>query len=140
MALMKILIDTNLCLDAILSRKPFAVHALELVERSELGDFKGMIAAHSFDNLFYILSKKLSRKKAYKGLNEIRKAFDVTAVTPSVIDNALHSEWKDFEDAIHYHAARATGCDGIITRNSKDFDQTDLPIFSPIGFLEKLDE
>ncbi|MDZ7694346.1 MAG: PIN domain-containing protein [Balneolaceae bacterium] len=135
----KVLIDINICLDAIFYRKPFAAHAFELIERSQSGDFTGMVAAHSFDTLFYFLKKKTSRSKAYKGLKEIRRAFDVASVTSSVIDNALDSEWNDFEDAIHYFAAKSEKCEAIVTRNQKDFDRSDIAIISPSSFLKQLD-
>jgi predicted nucleic acid-binding protein len=54
------------------------------------------------------------------------------------IDDALKARWKDFEDAIHYQAAKAAGCDAIITRNAKDFKKADLPILSPQEFLDQL--
>lgn len=140
MATAKVLIDINICLDAILSRKPFAADALELIERSQLGDFGGLIAAHSFDTMFYILNKRIGRTKTNKGLKEIRRAFDVASVTQSIIDEALKFKWDDFEDAIHYYAAKEAGCEAIITRNSSDFKQGELSVLSPIQFLKRLDQ
>ncbi|PAU94735.1 PIN domain nuclease [Aliifodinibius salipaludis] len=140
MTLTKVLIDTNICLDAIIYRRPYAAQALELIERSESKDFRGIISAHSFDTLFYILNKKMNRTKAYKGLKEIRRAFDVAPVTSSVIDSALDSQWNDFEDAIHYFAAKSEACKAIVTRNQKDFDQSEITILSPMKFLNQLDE
>jgi predicted nucleic acid-binding protein len=35
----KALIDTNICIDAALERSPFAIHAQELIDHSERGNF-----------------------------------------------------------------------------------------------------
>src|SRR5699024_2833901 len=108
--------DTNICLDVVLSRKPFAVDAAKIVEQAEKRSFTGVLAAHSFDTIFYLLNKSIGQKKAYVGLKALRRAFGVADVTQTVIDAALQLSWPDFEDAIHYQAARAAGCDAIVTR------------------------
>lgn len=137
MILNKPLIDTNVCLDNILDRKPFAAHALELTQRSQQGSFDGIIAAHSFDTLFYLLNKRIGKTKAYKGIKALRKAYGIAPVMEQVIDKAINANWKDFEDAIHYYSAKAAGCDAIVTRNEKDFKQSDLPVLSPGEFLAR---
>ena len=55
----------------------------------------------------------------------------------NVIDNALQSEWKDFEDAVQYTVAESNGVDCIITRNKADFEENEIPCYSPQEFLEK---
>jgi|AntRauTorckE6833_2_1112554.scaffolds.fasta_scaffold04710_2 predicted nucleic acid-binding protein len=137
MEINNVLIDTNICLDAVLNRKPFAANALEITERAQMGDFVGAVASHSFDTIFYFLRKDAGIAKAYKGLDILRKAFKVASVTQSVIDKAIGGRWNDFEDAIHYYTARASGCDAIITRNRKDFTESTLPILSPSEFLAR---
>lgn len=134
----KILVDTNVCLDVILNRKPYATPAIELIGRTESGDFSGVIAAHAVDTIFYILSKQLGKRKAYEGISIIREAFNVADVTQSAIDNALQLRWPDFEDAVHYQATLQAGCDAIITRNQADFENASLPALSPYEFLEML--
>lgn len=41
MGFKKVLIDTNICLDAALYRKPFANHALQIIEEAQNGQFAG---------------------------------------------------------------------------------------------------
>lgn len=140
MAINNVLIDTNVCLDAAKKRKPYAKAATEIIFRSEQKEYKGLIAAHSLDTIFYFLQKEHNRGHAYEGLKGLRKALQVAPVTQSVIDQALNIRWDDFEDAIHYQAALAAGCDAIITRNKKDFNESDLPVLSPVEFLDQLDQ
>jgi|SRR5699024_5909277 len=135
MILNKVLVDTNICLDAALYRSPFAVHAYEIIERSEKNEFSGMVAGHSLDTMFYLLRKRKNKNETYELLKDYRRAFGVCAVTQSVIDDALDSNWNDFEDAIQYYSAKECGCDAVVTRNTTDFTASDLPVFSPGEFL-----
>ena len=139
MTLNRVLIDSNICLDVILNRAPFALKAVEIIQYCEEGHFSGWIAAHSFDTIFYILSKQIGKKKAYKGVHYIRDVFGVASVSEKTIDEALKLKWPDFEDAIHYQAALQVGCDAIVTRNDNDFKNTKLPVLSPFQFLEQLE-
>lgn len=138
MILNKVLIDTNVCLDAAQIRRPFATNALKIIELSQFGDLTGIVAAHSLDTMFYILNANNSKKEVYTILRGFRLAFDIATVNQSIIDAALNLEWNDFEDAIHYEAARAVGCGAIITRNKKDFEQADLEVLTPTEFLDQL--
>lgn len=140
MTLTKVLIDTNVCLDALLNRKPFMMPALQLIEYSQQNNFQGMVSAHSFDTLFYLLNKKLTQEKTYKGIKTLRKSYNVLPVTEQIIDFALNAGWNDFEDAIHYAVAQAANCDAIITRNQKDFKDADMPVLSPLELLDRLNE
>lgn len=133
-----VLIDTNICIDAALFRKPFVNEALKIIEGSEKNYFTGHLSAHSFDTIFYLLRSDFDKERLYAFLDELRTAFNVAEVTQSIIDKALQLRWDDFEDAIHYQAALASGCDAIVSRNEKDFKQTTLPVLSPHQFLKQL--
>lgn len=124
----RVLIDTNICIDAIQKRKPFDVQAQIIFDYSEKGIIEGFVAAHSFDTIFYILSQTASQQNVYQAINGLRRTVDIAKVSREVIDQALKIKWPDFEDAIHYHAALAAGCDAVVTRNPGDFKSDDLPV------------
>lgn len=134
----KVLIDTNVCLDAAMRRGPFAAAATEILSRSESGEYTGFIVAHSFDTIFYLLAKRYSRPDVYTALKGLRKAVRVSTVNEQVIDQALDLNWKDFEDAVQYVSAEQTGCRAIVTRNFGDFIDSKLSVYSPEEFLEQL--
>src|SRR5690625_7272972 len=90
----KVLIDTNICLDAILYRKPFANHALQMIEAAESGLYEGVIAAHSFDTIFYLLRRDYGKEKIYAVFAELRKALGIADVTRDVVDKALNLQWQ----------------------------------------------
>ena len=68
MASRKILIDTNVCIDAIEGRKPFDFNALKILEYSENRIINGFVSAHSFDTLFYILIQNSPRSNVYSAI------------------------------------------------------------------------
>lgn len=123
----KILIDTNVCLDAALQRKPFAYASAKVLLYSENDIYNGLLASHSFDTIFYFLRQKYSYSKSYKAIEGLRKAVNIADVTKKVIDSAIALKWPDFEDAIHHEAALTAGCEAIVTRNEKDFRLLSCP-------------
>lgn len=138
MAFNRILIDTNICIDAALLRKPFVSDSLQIINLSQSGKIDAYVAAHTFDTIFYVLRKTYTIQQRYDLLNEFRSVFNIAAVTQDIIDNALKLEWPDLEDAIHYRTALSIGCDAIVTRNPTDFHEISIPVLSPAQILSDL--
>lgn len=136
----KILIDTNICVDAIQKRKPFDINAQRILDLSERGLLKGFVSAHSFDTLFYILIRMYPQKNVYQAIEGLRRTVNIAPVTEQEIDEALKVKWPDFEDAIQYQAALSAGCDVIVTRNPNDFQEATLSILSPQELLAEMSE
>jgi len=133
----KVLIDTNVCLDAALYRKPFASRALKIFEVTEEKPVTLLISAHTFDTIFYILQRDFSIDKTYKLIKELRSASQVSLVNQPIIDEAISLNWPDFEDAIHYLSAVHSKCDAIITRDPSGFGESSIPVLSPAEFLDQ---
>ncbi len=134
---MKILIDTNICLDFITGRRPFFSDAKQLFEKLENSSLTAFASPDSFSNIFYILRKDYQQRKIIVKLKELRKLIFVGILSEKIIDLALDSGWKDFEDALQYYCAKENNCNAIITRNNKDFSKSALPVFTPLEFLEQ---
>ncbi|MBQ8956989.1 MAG: hypothetical protein IJ057_00585 [Bacteroidales bacterium] len=49
---------------------------------------------------------------------------------------AMSFEFTDFEDAMQYFSEKKWGADMIITRNKKDFQKSQLPVYEPKEYLE----
>lgn len=138
MAFNNVLIDTNICIDAIQGRKPFSTVAAKVLDASEKGRITGYVSAHSFDTLFYILIQTSKREHVYTAIKGLRRTIRIAPVTQDVIDKALQDKWPDFEDAIQNQAALEAGCEAIVTRHEKDFGDSTLPVLSPEGCLIRL--
>ena len=55
-----------------------------------------------------------------------------------ILELALASNFKDFENAIQYHTALENNLDIIITRNTKDFKNSVIPILTAKEYLLKI--
>ena len=55
-----------------------------------------------------------------------------------VFDQAIASRFTDFEDAIQYFTALGSDMNVLVTRNTSDFKQAQLPVNTPEAFLKSL--
>lgn len=126
------LIDTNVLLDFLADRKPFSDQAEILFEYKQQKKINIYVSAISFNNLYYIINKISGHNIAIKLLSELADLVNTIPLDHSIIQNSLKSNFSDFEDAIQYNSALSVkNIEGIITRNSKDFKKSELPILSP---------
>ena len=133
---MKILIDTNVILDAIIKREPFDVSAGQIFIMAAGEKFNATITANSITDIFYIVSKSYGNKeKAKELLRGLFETFDICSISYEDLNNALEMEMRDFEDALIVACAKRLKCDYIITRNIKDFENSTVPTILPDDFL-----
>ncbi len=135
---MRALIDTNILLDLILDRLPFANEAEAIWEARRAGRFEGYIAAISPINVFYIVRKTQGPDKARQVVRDILTAFEVCALDSASLHAALTLPLKDYEDATQLASALAYGLDALVTRDPTDFMGAPMAIFSPAAFLSQL--
>jgi len=134
----KVLIDTNVVLDLLLERPPFVETAIALFERIERGSLAGYIAATTITNIFYIIRKTEGREIALVAINRLLIGLRFCSVDRQTVETALSLGLKDFEDSIQLVCATLNQLDGIVTRDSKDFIGSNLPIYSPAELLNQL--
>lgn len=129
------LVDTNVVIDMLLDRED-ADAACAVFDGAERGDYYLHICALSFTTMFYSLRKILSREDRINVLTQLKEAMEVAAVDGTVIDMALKSGWKDFEDAVqNFSAVVNPQISAIITRNTKDFKDSSLEVVDSVEFL-----
>jgi len=135
---MKVLIDTNVILDALLMRDQWAATAQELLRIAAMDKVRGCVTASQTTDIFYILCRQgaseATGKAVIKTLTESVKVLDVTYAD---VQNALVSDMSDYEDGLLAHCAKRQKVEYVITRNEKDFAQSPVPALSPQAFLEK---
>jgi len=127
-----IFLDTNVLIDFFADRKPFSIDAARLFDYSLKKKVTIYISAVSYNNIYYIIRQSLSHAETIKMLTEISEWTNVIDLTKDIINKSLTSDFKDFEDAIQYTCAKSINkIDLIVTRNTKDFKISSLPILSP---------
>jgi predicted nucleic acid-binding protein len=127
-----IFLDTNVLIDFFADRKPFSIDAARLFDYSLKKKITIYISAVSYNNIYYIIRQSLTHAETIKMLTEISEWTNVIDLTKEIINKSLTSEFKDFEDAIQYHCAKSINkIDLIVTRDTKDYKGSSLPILSP---------
>lgn len=134
----RVLFDTDVILDFLLLRPPFAADALILFELAEKGRLEITTAALAFSNIFYIARKLLSREKALEMLQLLDELTTALPVNQTTVRLALQSGFSDFEDALQNFCAEQAGISTLVTRNVRDFAKSGLAIHTPDSYLHLL--
>lgn len=130
--------DTNIILDVMLDRKPFAVDSAKIMAAAEVGNLEGCLCATTITTIHYLAAKTLGAKAAMKEVGLLLQIFRIAPVNETVLKAALHRPARDFEDLVILETARAIGADGIVTRNPADFPKVGLPIYVPADVVAML--
>jgi predicted nucleic acid-binding protein len=131
----KIFIDSDIILDLIQKREPFYKEAVSLFTLVEENKVKGFASPLIFANLFYILRKIESNKFAIQVLTRLKAILHVLTIDEKIVELALSSGFRDFEDAIQYYSALESNLEYILTRNKKDYLESGLIICTAKEYL-----
>ena len=135
---MRILADNDVVLDFLLERKPFYSEAKELFVIAGLGKIEIYVAAITPVNAFYTMRKERDRETAFFAVSGLLKLVEVCNIDKFVLQNGFTLGFSDYEDAVQCASAIAEGLDAIVTRNTKDYANSPVQIYSPAEFLEVL--
>ncbi len=134
----RVLIDTNILLDYLLTREPFYEVAKEVVRTCTEGDTKGCIATHSITNMFFILRKDYDAEERREMLINLCTIFDVEGIDKNKLLVGLQDDdFTDFEDCLQTECAKAYGAEYIVTRNVADYSASEITAILPKDFLER---
>ena len=131
----RVLFDTNILLDVILSRDPHvevSAAALDLVGR---GRVEGYVAGHAVTTIAYIVQREKGAAGARNALVHLLSRVRVAPVTDASMRTALAMDLGDFEDAVCAASAQEAGCAVIVTRNPRHFRKLEPPALLPEAFL-----
>ena len=128
---MRVLVDTNVVLDVLLDRQPFANVAAEIFALVEESRIEGLLCATTVTTVDYLLGQALPPDKARDALQRLLDLFEIAPVNRPVLEQALRSRVTDFEDAVMEQAGRLAAVDAITTRNVSDFVKSSVTVFDP---------
>lgn len=133
----KIFVDTDVVFDLLAKREPFYTYAAQLFTNADKQEVTIYVSSLCFGNLNYILSKHKSAVEARKILSRFKVLVTILPVDDKIIELALNSDFKDFEDAIQYYCAIENGINILITRNLKDFKPVRIPVLTAEEFVKQ---
>jgi len=82
---------------------------------------------------------KVSSDILYGALDILLQRINVLSVTGYELKMATKAKHKDFENCVQYYSALSGEMDCIVTRNKKDFENLDIPIYTSAEFLDLMD-
>jgi len=133
----KVLIDTDVILDFFFDRKPHSDYSTIILNLCNQKKLDGFITPVIISNTYYLLRRTAKHEKVIEKLKQLLTFMHVLQMDKLVIEKALNSEFKDFEDALQNFAAINDGeIEAIITRNVKDFKKSKIGILSPDSFVK----
>jgi len=128
-------LDTNVLMDVLVQREPFVKDSHAVWTLVNEAQFQGFISAISFNNVAYVVRKTESPQKIKQGLRMLRDSFQLVPLDKQILNQAIESDWKDFEDAIQYFSALRAGASSLIARNTTHFPPGEMAIETPTQFL-----
>ena len=138
---MKILVDTNVIIDALTSREPFKEDAEQIfmLAANRIEDM--YITASSATDIYYLVRKYLhSTEQAKSVMSKLYELFYILDVTSSECKEALLSDMNDYEDAVISCCAVHNHIDYIVTRNIKDYERSKVNAILPEQLLKMISQ
>ena len=138
---MKILIDTNIVIDALTSREPWNKSAEKIFIMAANDIMDMYITVSSATDIYYLIRKHLhDAEEAKLIMGKLYSLVGILEVTESDCIDALVSPIMDYEDAVLEQVARRSKMDYIVTRNQKDYKSGLTRVFSPEEFIKYMEQ
>ena len=137
---MKVLIDTNVVLDAIANREPFSLNAQNIIKLILDNKVERFITANSITDIYYIAKKHLSKDELRNVMRSLFTIFTIIDVLGADCRKALDIPLDDYEDALLVVCGSKEMIDHIITRDEEFLHKaiSSAPVISPFEFLQKM--
>ena len=133
----KVFLDTDVILDFLLDRDDFSEASVYLLTLGDMGKIGLYSSGLVFSNCYYVLRKISTHAKAMDALQSLGSFIHMTTIDDQVVEDALHSSFKDFEDALQNASATLSGIKVLITRNGKDYRKSSLAVMTPEEYISQ---
>ena len=130
-ASLSVLVDTNVVLDLILDRSPWADDASRLLDAIGNARLRGFIAGHAVTTVHYIVERERDHTRAATAVSDLLELLDVVSLESADFQRALSLGLRDYEDAVQVAACLKVGASFLVTRNTKDFKGAPVETRSP---------
>jgi len=134
---LKVYVDTNIFLDAILNRDNNV--SKEVLFFLEEKNFEIILNNISIINIHYFASKdkNMNNIMVKKHINLFLDEYTIFSAEREILQTALNSNFDDFEDGVQYFCAKSIGADFIITNDKKGFLNSTLDVITSKDFYNE---
>ena len=138
---MRAVIDTCVIVDVLQNREPFCNDAQSIFLLCANRQFEGFLTAKSITDIYYLTHRQTHSDKATRDvLTKLCVLLGLLDTTALDIRKAISAEISDFEDAVMVEIAVRSHADCIVTRNTQDYNKAPIPVYTPVEFVELLNE
>ena len=137
---MRVLLDTCVVVDFLQRREPFCDDAYAIFLAAANRRMDGFVSAKSLTDIYY-LTHRFTHDDA-----QTRKVLSTLLIPLDLLDTAgldcrkaISSEISDFEDAVMAETALRAGMDAIVTRNTRDYARSAVPVYTPAELMAMLE-
>jgi predicted nucleic acid-binding protein len=109
-----------------------ALRLLTALKRNKIRRYTSTVVVA---NIYYLLSRMKNRQFALEKIRKLRELVSIAPLTEGMIDAAVASPHKDFEDSIQLHCAVTNGIKVLITRNAGDYPKGRIRLADPGQYL-----
>lgn len=134
----RVLFDTNVLLDLLLEREPWAEDAKALYAAHLDGRLLGHITATTLTDVFYIARRHAGRERAWDAVRLALDQFAILAVGRNRLTTASGLPGEDFEDNLQLACATSLSLDAIVTRDPAGLGGTTIEVLSPPELLNRI--
>ena len=135
---MRVLFDTNIILDVLLDRQPWAAEGRRLWTAARDGQFEAFVTASSLTDLFYLSRRHSGRERAWDVVRSCLDDLYVIGVSIIELRSALNRPGIDFEDNLQIACAESAVLDFIITRDHAGLVSGTIPVLTTAEFLSRI--
>ncbi len=133
---MKIFLDTNVVVDYLAHRAGFYEDAALIVEMISRHLVEASVSALTLVNCAYVMRKFFDKAIVIDKIRAFMGFVNVLPIDEGVLNEALSSDGKDFEDAVQFFSAMDFNPDVIITRDRTGFSMFSTMVMTPKSFIE----
>lgn len=135
----KVLLDTNIVLDAVAAREPFLKNAENIFKLVKDRKITAFITANSITDIYCIARKSRGEAETREALRILLNTFSTVDVRGRECREALDFPLDDYEDALLCVCGIKAGVDCIVTRDEDMLNMKSgtVRILSPDAFLKE---
>lgn len=138
---MKAMIDTCIVVDALQKRESFFPEAESIFLLCANLKFDGFLSAKAITDIYYLTHQQThSNEETRKIIRTLCNLFHLLDTTSLNIQKAISSEVSDFEGAVRIETAIRSKLDCIVTRNTSNYKQSVIPVYTPSEFIKLVKE
>jgi predicted nucleic acid-binding protein len=130
----QVFLDTNVVLDFALNHTEFVKDAESIFALKDTGKIDIHISSLTLSTVAYFAEKH--KQDPFAIVAQFVDWINIIDLEMILFKQAIASDFLDFEDGLQYFSAmKVKGIKAIITRNSKDFKSSSIPVLTPAQFL-----